>query len=170
MFVKRLLVPPVRLLRSNVRLKSTKSLSDEFVLTKEVNDKGLVILNRPKAMNATTTEMLERLINIFNDWKDTKSLIILRGNGENAFCAGGDVRTIIEDAQRSYGRKYLKVEYAIINTVGNIKIPCVALIDGITMGMGVGLSIHGKYRVATERTIFAMPETRIGIAHRKVII
>lgn len=161
MLVKNLVMQPVRLLASNARLMSTKIPENQLVLTKEVNDKGLVILNRPAALNAASFEMLEQLADTLNRWKDSKSLIIVRGNGNKAFCAGGDVRTIVT-SDISYGVKFSRVEYSMNHMIGNMKIPYVSLIDGIVMGGGVGIAVHGKYRVATEKTVFAMPETTIG--------
>lgn len=161
MLVKNLLAQPVRLLISNGRFMATKSSHSDCVLTKEVGDRGLLILNRPKALNAASIEMLTRIADTLNDWKDKKSLIVVRGNGGKAFCAGGDVRAIAE-SPFSYGSTFSKIEYSMNHLIGNLKIPYIALIDGITMGGGVGIAIHGKYRVATEKTIFAMPETTIG--------
>lgn len=161
MLLKNVLKPPVCLLNFNALFMSTKRPNDEIVLTKEVNNNGLVILNRPNVLNAVSIEMLEHMSKILNKWKITKSLIIVRGNGGLAFCAGGDVKEII-DNDDLYGRKFGRIEYQINHLIGNLKIPYVALIDGITMGAGVGLAIHGKYRIATEKTVFAMPETRFG--------
>lgn len=161
MLVKNLFVQPIRLLGNNVRLMSTKIPENQLVLTKEVKDKGLLILNRPKALNAASIEMLEMLADTLNDWKESKSLIVVRGNGGKAFCAGGDVRTIVQ-SDMSYGVKLSKIEYSMNYLIGNLKLPYVALIDGIVMGGGVGIAVHGKYRVATEKTLFAMPETTIG--------
>lgn len=162
MLIKRFLTSSVRLLKFNVRFMSMKQHSNEVVLTKEVNDNGLMILNRPDVLNAANIEMLEQMSKILNEWKTTKSLIIVRGNGGMAFCAGGDVRAIVKDNNDLYGRRFSRVEYVMNHLIGNLKIPYVALIDGIIMGAGVGMAIHGKYRIATEKTVFAMPETRLG--------
>lgn len=88
--------------------------------------------------------------------------MIIRGAGEKSFCAGGDVRTVVEGPVSS-GKDFFRHEYRTNELIGNFKKPYVAIIDGITMGGGVGLSVHGKYRVATERTLYAMPETAIGL-------
>ncbi|OXB55169.1 hypothetical protein ASZ78_009176 [Callipepla squamata] len=92
-------------------------------------------------------------------------LIIIKGTGEKAFCAGGDVRAIANAGRAGdrLTRDYFREEYTLNNAVGTCKKPYVALIDGITMGGGVGLSVHGHFRVATEKTVFAMPETAIGL-------
>ncbi|KAJ9576644.1 hypothetical protein L9F63_025459, partial [Diploptera punctata] len=87
------------------------------------------------------------------------------GAGEKAFCAGGDVRALAEAGLKGdhIGKTFFKEEYTLNGLIGTYCIPYVALIDGITMGGGVGLSVHGPFRVATERTVFAMPETTIGL-------
>ncbi|KAF4799587.1 3-hydroxyisobutyryl-CoA hydrolase, mitochondrial [Turdus rufiventris] len=92
-------------------------------------------------------------------------LIIIKGTGGKAFCAGGDIRAITEAGK--VGDKliqdFFRGEYRLNNAIGTCKKPYVALIDGITMGGGVGVSVHGHFRVATEKTVFAMPETAIGL-------
>lgn len=91
-----------------------------------------------------------------------KSVVIVRGTGGKAFCAGGDVRSLVESPP-NHGEIFFRAEYTLNHLIGTYTIPYVALIDGITMGGGVGISVHGKYRVATEKTMFAMPETAIGL-------
>lgn len=146
----------------SVRLMSTNVSDAKFVLKKEVNNNGLLILNRPKVLNAANMEMLQDLTATLNEWKDTKSVIIVRGNGDKAFCAGGDVRTMAEKGAK-YGIKLAKIEYSMDYLISQLKVPYIALLNGITMGGGVGTAIYGKYRIATEKTVFAMPETTIGI-------
>lgn len=163
MLVKHFLASSVHLLKFNVRFMSVIHASNKVLLTKEVNNNGLMILNRPDVLNAANVEMLEQMSKILNNWKNTKSLIIVRGNGGSAFCAGGDVRAIVADNNDLYGRKFSRIEYVMNHVIANLKIPYVALIDGIVMGAGVGLAIHGKYRIATEKTVFAMPETKLGM-------
>lgn len=99
---------------------------------------------------------------ILKVFEPTKSLVILKGAGKKSFCAGGDVRAVTEGTLES-GKNFFREEYKMNELIGNYRKPFVALIDGITMGGGVGLSVHGTYRVATERTLFAMPETQIGL-------
>lgn len=94
--------------------------------------------------------------------ESTKALVIIKGAGEKSFCAGGDVRAVTEGSLED-GKSFFRDEYRLNALIGSFKKPYVAIIDGITMGGGVGLSVHGKYRVATERTMFAMPETAIGL-------
>lgn len=85
--------------------------------------------------------------------------------GDRAFCAGGDVKKIAQSAkvgEYQVGDEFFFREYKMNNAIGRLSIPYVTLMDGITMGGGVGLAIHSNYRVATENTVFAMPETKIG--------
>lgn len=94
-------------------------------------------------------------------WQNTKSLVIVKSDLEKAFCAGGDVRSLVE-APFIESMAFIREEYTLNHLISTYRIPYVALINGITMGGGVGISVHGRYRVATEKTMFAMPETLIG--------
>jgi 3-hydroxyisobutyryl-CoA hydrolase len=99
---------------------------------------------------------------ILKVFESTKKLVIIKGAGPKAFCAGGDVRSVVE-GPLDKGINFFRKEYRMNELIGSYRKPYIAIIDGITMGGGVGLSVHGKYRVATERTLFAMPETAIGL-------
>merc|ERR1719505_465986 len=94
-----------------------------------------------------------------------EGMVLIKGAGEKAFCAGGDVRAIAEAGLKGdkLPQQFFREEYILNYLTGTMKTPYVALIDGITMGGGVGFSVHGPFRVATERTLFAMPETAIGL-------
>lgn len=160
MLTKRLFVHSIRLVSKSVRMMSTKFDKYDMVLTKELNNNGLLTLNRPHVLNAFNLDMIDQISNVINTWNDTKSLIVVKGM-EKVFCAGGDVKSIAQSSP-SYGISIGRIEYTLNHTIKNLKTPYVALIDGITIGGGVGFVVHGKYRIATERTIFAMPETKIG--------
>lgn len=162
--ISKLLSRPVSfILRNNTRLLATTMESSDLVLTEEIGDKGIIIMNRPKALNAANYEMVKIFSDTMHKWQNTKSMIIIKGNGGKAFCAGGDVRTIVEAGTLDVARKFFGTEYVMNHMIGNLKIPYIAIIDGITMGGGVGISVHGRYRIATEKTLFAMPETAIGM-------
>ncbi|KAH8306174.1 hypothetical protein KR018_003277, partial [Drosophila ironensis] len=137
--------------------------SSSSVLATESSNKGMIILNRPKALNAINLEMVRKIYKHLKKCEKSKSLLIIKGTGEKAFCAGGDVRAVVEAGPTDESKSFFREEYTMNALIGNYKIPYIALIDGITMGGGVGLSVHGKYRVATDRTLFAMPETAIGL-------
>jgi len=148
-------------------LRSTSVLKS--VVTSSIhNNAGILTLNRPKALNSLNTEMIEIMHKTLNNWmaEGKISLVIQQGAGGKAFCAGGDVR-VITDAGRAgdtqLGKDFFAKEYKTDYKLGTLPVPLVSLIDGITMGGGVGISLHGPYRVATEKTLFAMPETGIGL-------
>lgn len=126
-----------------------------------------VTLNRPEALNALTLAMVRSLDAWLADCAADAAVrvIVIQGAGERAFCAGGDVRALY-DAGLSGGdlpAVFYRREYALNHRIHGLEKPYVALLDGITMGGGVGVSVHGSHRVATERTLFAMPETGIGL-------
>lgn len=95
-------------------------------------------------------------------WESTKSLVIVKSALEKTFCAGGDVRALVEEPTIK-GETFFREGYTLNHLIGTYKVPYVALINGVTIGNGACLAVHGRYRVATERTIFAMPETIFGI-------
>ncbi|XP_030435518.1 3-hydroxyisobutyryl-CoA hydrolase, mitochondrial isoform X2 [Gopherus evgoodei] len=145
--------------------KHTDSTAE--VLLEKRGCAGVITLNRPKALNAFNLSMIRQIFLQLKTWeKDPETfLIIIKGTGGKAFCAGGDIRAIT-DAGKVGDRltqDFFREEYILNNAIGTCQKPYVALIDGITMGGGVGLSVHGHFRVATEKTLFAMPETAIGL-------
>jgi len=125
---------------------------------------GFVTLNRPKALNALTLGMVHRLAKQLEAWRDDAEIkaVVIRGAGEKAFCAGGDIVSIYRDRNPEFGETFFRDEYRLNRTIKRYPKPYIALIDGVTMGGGVGVSVHGHLRVATERTVMAMPETAIG--------
>jgi enoyl-CoA hydratase len=129
---------------------------------------GLITLDRPRALNALTLDMIRALDSCLEAWAADPAVqgTVIRGAGDRAFCAGGDVRALYESrdrGDRSYRAEFYRHEYAQNRRIFRFPKPYIALIDGITMGGGVGVSIHGSHRVATEHTLFAMPETGIGL-------
>lgn len=145
--------------------KLSTSVTDEVILEK-IGNKGVITLNRPKALNALNLPMIRKIYPQLKVWEadPTMKMIIIKGTGEKAFCAGGDIRAIALATKNGdpLTEDFFREEYQLNFLTGTIQLPYVALIDGITMGGGVGLSVHGQFRVATERTVFAMPETAIG--------
>src|SRR3990167_4499633 len=127
---------------------------------------GLITLNRPKALNACTTSLCQAMHSQLQKWQDNNSIkaVLITGEGDKAFCAGGDIRSLYEN--KSYPEKlteFFKIEYANNLRIAEFTKPYIAWLDGITMGGGIGLSIHGSHRIATERTVVAMHETAIGL-------
>ncbi|XP_019409864.1 PREDICTED: 3-hydroxyisobutyryl-CoA hydrolase, mitochondrial isoform X2 [Crocodylus porosus] len=145
--------------------KHTDSVHE--VLLEKKGCAGVITMNRPKILNALSFPMIQQIYPQLKTWEaDPETfLILIKGTGGKAFCAGGDIRAI-SDAGKAGGRlvqDFFREEYILNNAIGTCQKPYVALIDGITMGGGVGLSVHGHFRVATEKTLFAMPETAIGL-------
>ncbi|XP_038223037.1 3-hydroxyisobutyryl-CoA hydrolase, mitochondrial isoform X2 [Zerene cesonia] len=141
-------------------LKRAMCTQEQDVLFENLNNAGIITLNRPKALNSLNASMVTKLLQQLQEWMNAKSLVIVKGAGEKAFCAGGDVKAAIDKIE---GPKFFYTEYNVNYLIGKYKVPYIAFMNGITMGGGLGLSVHGRYRVATEKTLIAMPETKIGL-------
>ena len=126
-----------------------------------------VTLNRPAALNALTMGMIEGLAAWLDAWEsdDRVRVVLLRGAGEKAFCAGGDIRALREDhlAGGDQSRRFFIVEYSLDHRIHRYPKPVVALMDGIVMGGGMGISQGARLRLGGPRTRLAMPETAIGL-------
>ncbi len=127
---------------------------------------GLITLNRPKVLNALNHTMFLAINNQLLEWEaaDQIKAVIIRAVEGRAFCAGGDIRAAYEKKMSSDPSLpyFFRDEYQMNLTIQNYRKPYIAFMDGITMGGGAGISINGSHRVATERLVFAMPETGIG--------
>jgi enoyl-CoA hydratase len=128
---------------------------------------GIVTLNRPKALNAVTHDMVRALAEQLRAWENDAAVtrVIITAAGERAFSAGGDIRALYELGRAGRQREMLtfwRDEYPLNTYIKRYRKPYVALIDGIVMGGGVGVSVHGSHRVAGDRFAFAMPEVGIG--------
>lgn len=126
-------------------------------------------LNRPAKHNALNASMIRKIIPRLMEWQrsDMANVILISGAGTFAFCSGGDVRAVAQlNLQGLEGQiqsqKYFGLEYTLDHLIATYTKPYVAYMDGLTMGGGAGLSVHAPFRIATERTAFAMPETDIG--------
>ncbi|KAJ7286295.1 3-hydroxyisobutyryl-coenzyme A hydrolase isoform 1 [Mycena rebaudengoi] len=125
------------------------------------------VLNRPAKVNALTSEMLKLLRPKIEEWNNAKLCNVIAGTGNGrAFCAGGDVESVIRNAANSGTRQealdFFQQEFDLDLRLAGLNKPYVAILDGLTMGGGVGLSAGAPFRVATENTVFSMPETKIG--------
>lgn len=143
-------------------------MSDDVeVLFEHTGKTGLITFNRPKALNALTHNMVLLIHAQLKAWAEDDSVktIVVQGTGERAFCAGGDIRALYESGKAGtpYALTFYHDEYILNSYVKHYAKPYVSLIRGIDMGGGVGLSVHGPYRVADETMLFAMPETGIGL-------
>ena len=137
------------------------------VLTLIDGQVGLIRLNRPKAIHALTKDMCSAMIAALVEWRDhsgVHAVMIDHAEGRG-FCAGGDVRMLAESGavDGKEARAFFHEEYRLNHLIFTYRKPTVAFMDGITMGGGVGISQPCRYRVATENTRFAMPETTIGL-------
>ncbi|MCF8468874.1 MAG: enoyl-CoA hydratase/isomerase family protein [Sneathiella sp.] len=142
------------------------STEDEILFARE-GEIGLVTLNRPKALNALTHEMCLLLDAKLAEWEKDEGVraVLIEGAGEKAFCAGGDIVKLYNEGKSGgdYPYRFYRDEYLLNARIKHFPKPYIALIDGIVMGGGVGVSVHGSHRIATERTLFAMPESGIGL-------
>jgi 3-hydroxyisobutyryl-CoA hydrolase len=139
------------------------------VLFNTVYNVRTIELNRPKKLNSLNGSMARKIIPRLLEWQKSQlaSIIIIGGAGPKAFCAGGDVAALAQQNTtgpdgRAASQAYFGLEYQLDHLIATYPKPCIAYMDGITMGGGVGLSVHAPIRIATERTLFAMPETTIG--------
>lgn len=128
---------------------------------------GRIRLNRPKAIHALTTPMCRAILEKMEEWRAADSVrAVLFDHAEGrGFCAGGDIRMLAESGAKDgkEAREFFFTEYRMNERLFTFVKPTVAFMDGITMGGGVGIALPCKYRVATENTRFAMPETGIGL-------
>lgn len=125
---------------------------------------GRIRLNRPKAINALTLPMIEQIQAALTDFETTPEIaaVLISGEGERGLCAGGDIRALYDHGRDGFGEKFFAAEYRMNAHIAAFEKPYIAIMDGITMGGGVGISAHGAIRIVTERTRLAMPETGIG--------
>ncbi|MPZ11647.1 MAG: enoyl-CoA hydratase/isomerase family protein [Kiloniellaceae bacterium] len=139
----------------------------EEVLFEARGSVGYVTLNRPQALNALTLPMIRAISPQLVAWQEDSRVkaVVIRGAGERAFCAGGDVRAVWAAGRDGdpLTEVFFREEYRLNRLIHCFAKPYVALIDGITMGGGVGLSVHGSHRVVGDRTLLAMPEVGIGL-------
>jgi enoyl-CoA hydratase len=128
---------------------------------------GRIVLNRPQALNALDLPMIRTCTQALQTWSDDPLVhgVVIEAAGERAFCAGGDVRALRQyhlDGEHHKAETFFRDEYALNLMIATYPKPYIALIDGICMGGGIGVTVHAPYRVATEQAAFAMPETAIG--------
>jgi enoyl-CoA hydratase len=142
-------------------------MSDPEVIVRVEGKVGRLTLNRPQALHALTTNMCRLMTDALLAWRDDPAveLVLLDHSGERGFCAGGDIRMLAESGagDGKAAREFFFTEYRLNHLLFEYRKPVVVIMDGITMGGGVGLAMPSGYRIATERTTFAMPETGIGL-------
>lgn len=146
---------------------SNNDTTEPEVIIWAENNLGRIRLNRPKALNALSHNMVKLILPALIKWRDDAAInaVLIDSTGERAFCAGGDVAAVYrgrnDDPDNSTA--FFTDEYNLNLTIGNYPKPFIAFMDGIVMGGGVGLSSHGSHRIVTERTMLAMPECAIGL-------
>lgn len=136
------------------------------------NGVGQIILNRPAALHALSLEMIREISAILKKWEedDTIQCVVFRGDGDRAFCSGGDVKSFYNSGMgyrrgqvdQSIPRVFFAEEYSLNKQIFHYSKPTIAFMNGITMGGGYGIAGHCQSRIATEKTVFAMPEVAIG--------
>ena len=142
-------------------------MSDPEVIVRIEGVAGRLTLNRPRALNALTADMCETINEALLAWlaDDAVRLVLIDHAGERGFCAGGDIRKVAESGQGDgvEARRFFGSEYRMNELLFRYPKPVIAMMDGITMGGGVGISMPASIRIATERTLWAMPEGDIGL-------
>ncbi|KAF9384480.1 hypothetical protein CPC16_008418 [Podila verticillata] len=160
--------------RVNMSTTAGKEAIEADVLHRKHLSSRTFVLNRPKALNALNLSMVRNMTPQLQAWdaSDLCKVIVIKGAGEKAFCAGGDVRQVVELAnagKHNEALDFFAEEYKLNHMIATLQTPFVAILDGITSKDhyvkqgGVGLSVHAPFRIATEKTLFAMPETNIGL-------
>ncbi len=148
---------------------TTDPASDQEVLLTEHGALGRITLNRPKALNSLTLGMVRSIMSALQQWRNSETVraVLIEGAGDRGLCAGGDIRAIYDAAKagdHSVVADFWAEEYRMNAALANYPKPVLAIMDGICMGGGVGVSAHGSHRVVTERSKVGMPEVGIGFA------
>jgi enoyl-CoA hydratase/carnithine racemase len=146
---------------------NAQSAPEPEILTTIEGNAGVITLNRPKALNALSLSMIQDITRALLEWRDESRVrsIIVKSNSEKAFCAGGDVRSVYDAKLRGesdYLVDIFREEYLLNYIISVYPKPYISLMNGISMGGGLGISIHGSHRIVTERASLAMPEANIG--------
>lgn len=143
------------------------SVVETDVLFEKRGKLGLITLNRPRAINALNHGMVKSITATLTEWKDDDlvATVAVIGAGERGLCAGGDIVSIYRDARSgdiSSTAEFWRDEYSLNLMIANYPKPYVAIMDGVVLGGGIGISAHGSHRIVTERSKLGMPETGIG--------
>ena len=140
----------------------------EDINIKKINSTVLITLTREKVLNALNLNMVREIFNNIGVWDKDNDIsgIIIQGAGEKSFCAGGDIVSVYHsknESKSSLSNDFFREEYILNLSIANFSKPWISLLNGIAMGGGLGLSVHGKYRIVNNKTVTAMPETAIGL-------
>lgn len=131
------------------------------------NGVGTITLNRPEVLNAMTWEMNKVVSETLAAWQEDSHvhMVVFEGAGDKAFCAGGDVRSLYhahQDNDENLLREFYRTEYAMDKIIAHFPKPIISFCEGITMGGGIGIAVNGRYRIVSDRSLWAMPECIIG--------
>ena len=145
----------------------TDAAAEPEVLCERRGAAGMIVLNRPRALNAVTHGMVRAIASALDAWEKDPAVtrVVVTGAGDRAFCAGGDIRQLYElgrSGRHAETLAFWREEYILNARIKRYSKHYVAIVDGIVMGGGVGLSLHGSHRIAGDRYLFAMPEVGIG--------
>ena len=138
------------------------------VLIEKINSTIVCTLNREKVLNALNLNMVRLIAENISNWENDENIsgVLIKGAGEKSFCAGGDIVSVYHkknDPESSLSYDFFKEEYLLNFEISKFNKPWISLLNGIAMGGGLGLSVHGSHRIVSEKTITAMPETAIGL-------
>lgn len=148
----------------------TDSQQEVIISTQTNTDKteavGIITLNRPRALNALTLDMIKTITQALKIWQDEQSIkaVFIKSSSEKAFCAGGDIKSLYENGQHDPVEcmQFFYHEYRLNSLIKHYPKPYIALINGVTMGGGIGVSLHGSHIIASQDLKLAMPESSIG--------
>ncbi|XP_021721297.1 3-hydroxyisobutyryl-CoA hydrolase 1-like isoform X2 [Chenopodium quinoa] len=146
---------------------NAQSSECDQILVQDKQSVKAIIMNRPKQLNALSDYMISRMLERFLAYEEDPyvKLVLLKGKGR-AFCAGGDVSAVVRDISKGdwrLGASFFQKEFILNYVMATYKKPQVSILHGIVMGGGAGASLHGRFRIVTENTVFAMPETALGL-------
>jgi enoyl-CoA hydratase len=144
------------------------SATEPSLIAERTGPLARLTMNRPRALNALDQAMIDAFAKAIATWRDDASVtaILLEGAGGRAFCAGGDVRAVRSAAiagDAATVERFFSAEYAVNQAIADLQKPWISLIDGVCMGGGIGVAVHGSHRVVTEHAMLAMPETAIAL-------
>jgi enoyl-CoA hydratase len=149
-----------------MKIDGAKVIQDGDIVVRELGALRRLTLNRPKALNALTLDMAMTMTTYLRAWAGDEAVgaVLIDGAGERGLCAGGDLRALYDAAKAkdSLPEKFWATEYHLDVLIARYPKPVVAIMDGVVMGGGVGISAHAAHRVVTERSSIAMPEVSIG--------
>ena len=135
---------------------------------KKINSTIIITLTREKVLNALNLNMVREIFKNIKKWDNDKDIsgVIIKGSGDKSFCAGGDIVSVYHaksETESILSDSFFREEYILNLAISNFSKPWISLLNGIAMGGGLGLSVHGSHRIVSEKTVTAMPETAIGL-------